>query len=60
MQRDLVGQKLYDEALELGLDDIRSLPNASRHEPAIKQVLDSLPRKVDGTIDWDALPKKPK
>lgn len=60
MQRDLVQQSRYDEALELGLDDVRSLPDATQHEPAIQQMLESLPRNPDGTINWDAIPKKPK
>jgi hypothetical protein len=57
-QEALVKQGKYDEALKMGLDDVRQLPNAQAHEPAIQQMLERLPRGEDGAVDWTQIPKK--
>lgn len=35
----------------MSIDDIR-LQNGSKYNKHIKDMLDSAPRKADGTIDW--------
>jgi RHS repeat-associated protein len=57
-QEALVKQGRYDEALRMGIDDIRRLPDAELYEPAIQQMLKGLPRRADGTIDWSKIPRK--
>ncbi len=56
-QRKLVEQGRYDEALQMGIDDILE-QNPGVYDEHNKQMLESLPRNTDGSIDWSAFKRK--
>ena len=56
-QEALVKAKKYDEALQMGIDDVRSR-NPGLYDEHIKQCLESAPKNTDGTINWSQFKKK--
>ena len=47
----------------MGIDDVRrvarEIGSPDKYEPHIRQMMDSMPRKPDGSIDWTQIKKKP-
>ncbi len=61
-QSDLVQQGKYDEALKMGVDDLKKVAaeagDATKYDKHIEQMYNSLPQDVEGNIYWSSLDKK--
>ncbi len=56
-QKALVDAGHHDAALQMGVDDVKS-KFGNKYDSEIKAMHDSLPKKDDGTVDWDKVKKK--
>lgn len=56
-QKALVDHGLYDQALQMGIDDIRR-QNGTIYDQHIREMLESAPRLPNGGIDWSAFKRK--
>jgi hypothetical protein len=56
-QKELVEQGRYDEALEMGVKDIRE-QNPEIYDLHIDEMMKSAPRNSDGSIDWSKFKRK--
>ncbi|PVZ69574.1 polymorphic toxin-type HINT domain-containing protein [Pelagibaculum spongiae] len=56
-QTVLVEQGKYDEALQMGIDDIQ-LRNPGKYDEHIRQMLESAPKKPNDSIDWSQFKRK--
>jgi len=56
-QFELVAAGKYQEALQMGIDDLRDL-FGPKYDSHVQSAIDSAPKNADGTIDWSQFKKK--
>jgi RHS repeat-associated protein len=56
-QKALLDAGKYDEALKMGIDDVRQ-KFGTKYDDAIEQMKRSLPKNEDGSIDWSKVKRK--
>jgi hypothetical protein len=57
LQKDLIDLGKFDEALQMGIDDLEG-KFGDTYKPHIQEMLQGLPKKSCGAIDWSAIPVK--
>jgi hypothetical protein len=56
-QGELVKKGDHDAAFQKGIDDVRER-HGNAYDQHIEEAIKEMPKKFDGYIDWDSLPKK--